>query len=201
MHWIWLGYPAAVKIFRHYYVRWSGLIAAITLQATHYAPCDFRQQELFSSHSEKQQADGVELAMLIDRLAGRMGHNAIVRPRLRADAQPELAWREEPLVGTQKHRRRSTHKVTFAPLERPLLLDRAAKLRVETSTDGRPVRLYCAGQWRSIARLWGPERIETGWWRKRGVRRDYYRVETDAGNRFWIYLRLGDGRWFWQGEF
>ena len=47
---------------------------------------------------------------------------------------------------------------------------------------------------------WGPERIETGWWRGDDVRRDYYVVETDAGTRWWIFRRH-DGQWFVQGCF
>ena len=52
-----------------------------------------------------------------------------------------------------------------------------------------------------VIRFWGPERIETGWWRGRSIRRDYYRVETDRGTRFWLFRRLTDGHWFLHGEF
>ena len=38
-----------------------------------------------------------------------------------------------------------------------------------------------AGQDERVVRVWGPERIETGWWRTRLVRRDYYQVETERG--------------------
>jgi protein ImuB len=52
-----------------------------------------------------------------------------------------------------------------------------------------------------VARYWGPERIETGWWRGRSVRRDYYRVETDGGLWFWIFRHIDDGQWFLHGMF
>ncbi len=52
-----------------------------------------------------------------------------------------------------------------------------------------------------IARTWGPERIETGWWRGPTVRRDYYRVATQSGHWFWIFRDLNSGRWFLQGMF
>jgi protein ImuB len=51
------------------------------------------------------------------------------------------------------------------------------------------------------AHAWGPERIETGWWRGRAVGRDYYRVATTTGRRFWRFRHLGDGQWFVQGMF
>ena len=31
--------------------------------------------------------------------------------------------------------------------------------------------------------------------------RDYYRVETAGGQRFWLFRRLDDARWFLQGTF
>jgi protein ImuB len=67
--------------------------------------------------------------------------------------------------------------------------------------DGPPVRFAYRGQAHQIARHQGPERIETGWWRKRGVRRDYYRVETEQGTRFWLFRSLTSGRWYLHGEF
>jgi len=33
------------------------------------------------------------------------------------------------------------------------------------------------------------------------VGRDYYQVETACGNRFWLFRRLSDGRWFLHGTF
>jgi len=55
--------------------------------------------------------------------------------------------------------------------------------------------------WQRIVRTWGPERIQTGWWRGRWVARDYYRVETTSGERFWLFRRLSDGQWFLHGTF
>jgi protein ImuB len=58
-----------------------------------------------------------------------------------------------------------------------------------------------AGQEERVARVWGPERIETGWWRSRLVRRDYYQVETIAGARYWLFRELASGSWFLHGKF
>ena len=33
------------------------------------------------------------------------------------------------------------------------------------------------------------------------IRRDYYRVETCAGARAWLFRRRGDGKWFLHGWF
>lgn len=47
----------------------------------------------------------------------------------------------------------------------------------------------------------GPERIETGWWRGRTVCRDYWRVETETGQHFWVYRDRRTTRWWLHGEF
>ena len=67
--------------------------------------------------------------------------------------------------------------------------------------EGPPLRFSFRGQEHCTARAWGPERIETGWWRGRSIARDYYRIETTAGRRFWLFRRLNDGRWFLHGTF
>ena len=51
----------------------------------------------------------------------------------------------------------------------------------------------------------GPERIESGWWDGRDVRRDYFVAENPRGETVWIYRdhRYGadDGEWFLHGYF
>jgi protein ImuB len=57
------------------------------------------------------------------------------------------------------------------------------------------------GRQQRIVRRVGPERIETGWWRGRGVARDYYRVETATGRCYWVFRQLPSGPWFLHGMF
>jgi protein ImuB len=48
----------------------------------------------------------------------------------------------------------------------------------------------------------GPERIESGWWDGRDVRRDYYVAHTSDGMRLWVFCeRHAQGRWFLHGVF
>lgn len=50
--------------------------------------------------------------------------------------------------------------------------------------------------------LAGPERIESGWWDGGDLRRDYYLVETRAGQRAWAYREVGnEGPWLLHGWF
>ena len=58
-----------------------------------------------------------------------------------------------------------------------------------------------------VARAEGPERIAMEWWRTHELTRDYFRVETPDGQRFWLYrdgLYRQNGfapRWYLQGLF
>src|SRR5205807_6815926 len=72
---------------------------------------------------------------------------------------------------------------------------------VAAAPDGPPAAFDWQGRRHAVARAWGPERIETGWWRRGTVRRDYYRVETPAGWRFWLFCDLAGGGWYLHGAF
>jgi hypothetical protein len=235
-----------------------------------------RQRELFDDPHDQQR----QLGLLIDRLSSRLRRESVVRAVLVPDAQPEYAYRYEPLAGSRPQRgatarrKRTSHAPTQAsglkpqtsahtgkmpvahsqpsartgkmpvaheevqsefntkntgetpvahisahtPVsglkpqassltppasapERPLWLEaRPAPLAVAVvQPDGPPLQFRLHGQPHRVARAWGPERIQTGWWRGRYLRRDYYRVETTCGERFWIF-RSGQN-WFLQGWF
>ena len=49
-----------------------------------------QQEELFE---RREAGDDEALGELVDRLAGRLGHRAVMRPRLLDDHQPEFAFR------------------------------------------------------------------------------------------------------------
>lgn len=91
----------------------------------------------------------------------------------------------------------------LAPGDRPLRLEtRPRRLAaVSLAPEGPPVMFRLAGIDQRIVRYWGPERIETSWWRGRCVRRDYYQAETTAGDRFWLFRELASGHWFLHGYF
>ncbi|WP_296716862.1 DUF6504 family protein [Erythrobacter sp.] len=150
---------------------------------------------------------GTSIAACIDRLSVRLGPKAVSRPVPRASHIPERAqgWQAplDQLVPTQG---------LLAFHARPLkLLDRAEPIAVlYASPDGFPQRFRWRGGVREVVRVEGPERIAPEWWRERSTTRlrDYYRIEDEAGRRYWIYRSglAGDGRggvpeWFLQGLF
>jgi protein ImuB len=178
----------------------SSPVSALRVWVSAAGPLEYRQREIFVSNS-KQDAPR-QLAGLVDRLTSRLGRQAVARARLLSDAQPDCAFRYEPLVGTKPKRSRKAAPVA-GPGQRPLWLHaRPLPLAVVSVVpDGPPIQFCLDGREHRIARVWGPERIETGWWRNRSARRDYYRVETTPGCRFWLFRRLVDGQWFLHGKF
>ena len=46
-----------------------------------------------------------------------------------------------------------------------------------------------------------PERIESGWWDGRDVRRDYYAARNPRGTRLWVFRDERESRWYLHGFF
>ncbi|CTQ49512.1 DNA polymerase IV [Jannaschia donghaensis] len=157
----------------------------------------------------------VALATLIDRLAVRLGPQAVQLPDPRESHLPERADAWSPAV------RRADllapgglggGGMIAASRERPVRLLHAPE-RIEVLyavPEGPPVRFKWRRKPYVIRRHQGPERIAPEWWRARpGTRlRDYYKVEVEAGERYWLFREgiLGDGRgdtpdWFLHGLF
>ncbi|TJW40213.1 MAG: DNA polymerase Y family protein, partial [Mesorhizobium sp.] len=77
--------------------------------------------------------------------------------------------------------------------------------------DHPPVWFSWRGIRHRVARADGPERVFGEWWQRDAeliAVRDYFQVEDESGERFWIY-RAGDGedretgshKWFLHGVF
>lgn len=151
-----------------------------------------------------------QIAFLVDRLAARLGEHRVQRfvaqdthiPEAQSVAVPA---QERDFDGPWAPRRKDQD-----PPLRPLrLLERPEEISAPLfmAPEGAPRRF----RWRKadfhVARAEGPERIAMEWWKKEGPTRDYFRVETDQGLRFWLYR---DGlsheaglhpRWYLQGIF
>jgi protein ImuB len=206
-------------------------VLGVSVAVAETAPFERRQGTLFREEPARQHPR--LLAALIDRLSNRLGYGSVLRVRLAAEAQPELAYCYDPLVkGMERHASRLSPlplvgsntppfppmgkgqavraKATSRPrpddenklLPRPLrLIPPIPVASVALLPDGPPLRFRWKGEEHRIAHLWGPERIETGWWRGPMVARDYYRVETTTGRRFWLFRCRRNGRWFLHGTF
>ena len=100
------------------------------------------------------------------------------------------------------------YQLIAGPAVRPLCLKpRPAPIEVVSVVpDGPPVRFRWQATEHIVKCSWGPERIDTGWWRGPHAERDYYRVETASGQRFWLFRQRDTGKndagkWFLHGAF
>lgn len=208
-------------------LRLPGSVGRIRIEASLTSPLEVRQAELFAtplSHSVR------EASQLIDRLTNRLGSDAVLRPQSRLDPLPEQAIRYTPIAAprvagekpkptskrsrktksdslhssdTESVARQSAARQPAAVLRRPtLLLEKPAALAVHSiAPDGPPLVFRWKNHTHHIACFAGPERIESGWWKGPSKRRDYYRIETNHGQRFWIFRDIATGQWFLHGLF
>jgi len=178
-----------------------GQVETVHVELAETARLERHQPLLFDSGNPED--DACLAADLIDRLAGRLGDRAILGVRLLSEAQPEKAYRYESLVECFPRRRKAKSRPARRLPPRPLrLLPRPVRIdAVAVMPDGPPIHFQHQGESWRVERVWGPERIETGWWRGRPIERDYYRVETTPGTRYWLFRRRTDGRWFLHGLF
>ncbi|MES2343116.1 MAG: DUF6504 family protein [Pseudomonadota bacterium] len=180
-------------------------IEVVTLEAAEVEPVSGRQARL-DSLLEATSAEG--LAPLIDRLVNRLGEDRVWKARAVESHVPEQSAAPgppmaPPLAGWDPER------------PRPLRLFRRPEPLEFVSApvpDDPPLQFRWRGQLHRVRRAEGPERIGEEWWRgaidevRTDHIRDYYRVEDEAGGRFWLF-RAGlyaEGvapRWWLHGLF
>ena len=135
------------------------------------------------------EASARDPAAMLDVLAGRVGADRLFRCVPVASHVPERAVaRAAPLATPGR----------WPDWPRPArLLARPEPLSAVMALlpDQPPRRFEWRGRPHRVTSADGPERIHGEWWRREaetwGVR-DYYRVEDEAGGRWWIFRR-GDG--------
>jgi len=148
-----------------------------------------------------------DVSDLIDTLVNRVGERRLYRIAPVASDVPERSVRKIRPMATE------TGECWGREWPRPSRLLAPAE-PIETVAllpDHPPVTFSWRGVRRRVKRADGPERIFGEWWRRDAelsAVRDYFRVEDEAGERYWIY-RAGDGedpgtgshRWFVHGIF
>ncbi len=146
-----------------------------------------------------------DIAPLVDQLAGRAGEAALFRLSGHESDVPERAiGRVGPLA----------KPVGWPGWPRPIrMLGRPEALSgvVALLPDHPPRRFAWRGRSYRVVAGDGPERIHGEWWRRAGEMwavRDYFRVEAESGERFWLFRRgdaitdnTGDLSWYMHGVF
>lgn len=149
---------------------------------------------------------GVALADLIGRLGARLGAEAVLRLHPAESHIPEKA--ATALMAAWAEPAPAPWPAPAAP--RPLSIFRPEPVEPLDGPDsaGVPLRFRWRRQERRVARAVGPERIAPEWWLDdpewRSGPRDYWRVETETGERLWLFRALGadlGAGWYAQGVF
>ena len=177
-------------------------IEVMTLRVTLAEPLTPRQA--VSSLVEETAPD---VSDLIDLLANRVGDRAIYRVAPVSSDVPERSVQRIPAMAAD------TGAVWPGHWPRPsrLLPHPEPVETVALLPDHPPVSFTWRGVRRRVKRADGPERVFGEWWKRDAeliAVRDYFRVEDEAGERYWLY-RAGDGedaatgsqRWFLHGVF
>lgn len=132
---------------------------------------------------------GHDLAPLVDQMTARAGEAALFRLSSHESDVPERATtRITPLKTPTGW---PSWKRPVRLLRRPELLTNVVALM----PDHPPRRFTWRRQDYRVVAGDGPERIHGEWWRtgrEKWATRDYFRVEAEGGQRFWLFRR-GDG--------
>lgn len=145
---------------------------------------------------------GADLDDLLGRLGARIGMEALTRRHPGQSHIPEkgaqtlaAAWSDPAPEWPQR------------PLARPLTLWPPEPVQAQ-ETPQVPQRFRWRGRQFTSLDAQGPERIAPEWWLDepawRSGPRDYWRVDTDYGDRLWLYYAHGgaiNGGWFCHGAF
>ncbi|WP_429380271.1 Y-family DNA polymerase [Mucilaginibacter sp. UYCu711] len=140
------------------------------------------------------------LAELLDRIAGKVGPEAIRRYLPAEHYWPERAVKvaasltEEPAIAWPVQMRPISLLRIPEPIEVMALVP-----------DNPPKTFVHKGKRHRIIKADGPERIGREWWQDSGEHRDYYAVEDSDGQRYWLFRSGhydgGDARWYLHGYF
>ena len=184
-------------------------IDLMVLTAPVVEPLEAAQASLIPSANDKPPA---ALAALVDRLVNRLGFPAVRRLVPVASHLPERAQHPvgafAPLCAANSRESGGWPAGRPRPLRlfvRPQPVDAIAPV-----PDDPPLLFRWREALHRVRRADGPERITGEWWQEgapaAAEARDYYRVEDEAGRRFWLYregLYQPDRppRWFLHGLF
>ena len=142
-----------------------------------------------------------DLAALVDTLLVRLGAARVYRLAPVESDLPERAVRRVPALAAP------LGALWPADLPRParLLAPPEPVTAMAEIPDAPPLFFVWRNTRHRIARADGPERILGEWWTadaEAALTRDYYRVETEAGERFWLFRDApveANGRWWLHG--
>jgi protein ImuB len=187
----------AVHLMKLFELKLPGLapgpgIDLFILQATAVEDLVPPQEKLWATTGTENNS----VALLLDRIAGKIGKDSIHRFQPAPHYWPERAMQPATTQPVEQVRAPRPEKL----LPKPLPIEVTAPI-----PDYPPMLFRFRHQLHEIRKADGPERIEREWWLDEGEHRDYYTVEDALGRRYWIF-RLGhyaidQSQWYIHGFF
>ena len=148
-------------------------VIGVKVSARYFSSTAEKSGDLFGSPQQEKQSQNT----LIDTLKSRLGEDAINYIILNNDHRPEIAAQIHPNPNPQK---KTSHKKAAPKLTRPLwLLPTPQPIH-----NKKGIPIY--GE--QLQLITGPERIETGWWDRLPINRDYYVAKHPTGLIYWIFV-------------
>lgn len=135
------------------------------------------------------------LGLLAERLHNRPGLHAVYYPGTTDMPFPEAA-QQRLAVSAQ------AGMLPDWPRPTRLFAPPCAIAPPRLALDETPCSFVWQGQTLHVHGAEGPERLHGAWWQhpsQAGAIRDYWIVETEEGDRFWLFRR-GDGHHAWSGD-
>lgn len=174
-------------------------IELFVLEAPRTEDMPARQQSIWTGNCGLEDTG---LAELLDRLSNKMSGHCIHRYLPAAHYWPEraihpaAALTQKADIDWQVERPRPAH---LLPVPEPIEVTAPVP-------DYPPMLFRYKGRLHIIKKADGPERIEREWWLEDGPHRDYYSVEDETGQRYWLfrsghYAADKPPRWFIHGFF
>jgi len=132
-----------------------------------------------------------EIAYLIDRLAARFGSHRMLVFQPQDTHIPEAAGVAVPAQHADDTDLKWDARDAAEPPRRPIRMFTHPEPveAIAQFPDGAPASFQWRGVRHRVTRSEGPERIAMEWWQTYDHKptRDYFRVENEAGQRFWLY--------------
>ena len=175
-------------------------VDAMHLAAPFTEPLAYTQLAQLAADAE------ADVATLVDRLSNRLGAGRVWRAAPTESDVPERSVRRVSAVAPPG-------RAAWPSWPRPTRLIHPPQPVRMTSLlpDHPPLAFTWRRHQHRVRHADGPERVAGEWWRRDAETdavRDYWRVEDEAGRRFWLYRRgdgqapaTGDLQWFLHGMF
>ncbi|MEQ1652163.1 MAG: DNA polymerase Y family protein, partial [Hyphomicrobium sp.] len=150
-----------------------------------------------------------QLGHLIDRLGVMFGRERVTRLHPVDTHVPERTQINIPVADAKQPADWSAARIDPFPVRPLFMFEQAHPIEAtEAEAHAAPQRFRWRRKVHEIARAEGPERIADEWWLEpsRFGTRDYFRVETAEGHRYWIFraevtAKQCASTWFLHGVF